>query len=309
MNANKYTFDAQQSNIDAFSQILRLLKLNVSVYHNAKVCGNWRITEHSPGATCYHIVTTGSITLHVPKHYKGILNSGDLVIFPRELPHSMVSAVPFKGKQRHLAFRTAQNMDGTGLLCAAARFEHQGSHFILDALPPVFIIRYTPSNYWLKSLLEIFLAENMQEGPASKVIFDKLSELLLTYALRQYLMDHPEDVGMLAIYGHPRLTRVLEAIHLHPDFEWTLDSMAKEAALSRTSFAETFKSVSGWTAGQYLTWWRMQLAWSLLSGGDTIAEVASRVGYKSEAAFSRAFQKTFHITAGKVRRGQASHKA
>ena len=77
--------------------------------------------------------------------------------------------------------------------------------------------------------------------------------------------------------------------------------MAAEAGMSRTVFAETFKSISGWTAGQYLTWWRMQLAWTALSQGDGVAETAERVGYKSDAAFSRAFQKTFETTVGKVR--------
>ncbi len=111
---------------------------------------------------------------------------------------------------------------------------------------------------------------------------------------------------MLALYGHPRLARVIAAVHQQPGRDWTLDAMASEAALSRTAFAETFKAVSGWTPGQYLTWWRMQLAWSLLSGGESTAEVAHRIGYQSEAAFSRAFQKMFQIAAGKVRRGQAT---
>ena len=303
MNAANNVFDAQESESDAFSQILNLLKLDVSIYHNAKVCGNWQLTAHSLGTTCFHIVLSGCINLDVPGHYNGILNTGDLVIFPRELPHSMTSAIPLKGKQKHLNYREAQDMDGTGLLCGSAHFQHQGGRFILDALPPVFIIRYDPANYWLKSLLEIFLAENISGGAASKVIFDRLSELLFTYALRQYLTDHPEEVGVLAIYGNSRLARVIEAIHQQPEKDWTLDSLAKEASLSRTAFAELFKTVSGWTAGQYLIWWRMQLAWSMLSSGKSSAEVANNVGYKSESAFSRAFQNMFKTSAGKVRRG------
>ncbi len=304
MNADKYTSLALASGTDAFSQMLHLLQLDVSVYYNAKVCGNWRMTEHNLGATAFHVVMSGSTILDVPGHFKGVLNGGDVVIFPRELPHSMVSAVPLQGEVRHLDYRAAQDLDGTGLLCGAAQFSHQGGRFILDALPSVFVIRYQPANYWLRSLLEIFLAENLQAGPASKVIFDRLSELLFIYALRQYLTDHPQHAGMLALYGHPRLARAVNAVHRQPDVEWTLEAMAQEAALSRTAFAEAFKAASGWTPGQYLTWWRMQLAWSLLSGGESTAEVAHRIGYKSEAAFSRAFQKMFHTAAGQVRRAQ-----
>ncbi|MGZ8984636.1 MAG: cupin domain-containing protein [Methylotenera sp.] len=303
MNANKHGNNAQEYAVDAFSQILSLLKLDASIYFNAKVCGNWRINEHTLDATCFHIVTIGSCALDVPGHFKGILNCGDLVIFPRELVHSMVPEEPQTGAQEYFDYRISQNLEGTGLLCGEMRFQHRGSHYILDALPPVFIIRHNASIEWLHSLLEMILTESMKVGPASKVLLGKLSELLFTYALRQFLTDNPSEAGMLAIYGHPRLARVVNAIHQHPDQEWTLESMAREAALSRTSFAENFKAVSGWTPGQYLTWWRMQLAWSLLRGGESTAEVANKVGYKSESAFSRIFQKTFSTAAGKVRRG------
>lgn len=305
MNAEKYVNDAQKYGCDAFSQILHLLKLDASVYFNAKVCGNWRINEHTLNATCFHLVTVGNCVLDVPGHFNGILNCGDLVIFPRELAHSMVPGKAQTGEQAWFDHHLAQDMEGTGLLCGEMRFQHKGSRYILDALPRIFVIRYDASNSWLRSLLEMIVTENMSVSPASKALLDKLSELLFTYALRQYLTDHPSKVGVLAIYGHPRLAQAINAIHQHPEQEWTLESMAKEAALSRTSFVETFKKVSGWTPGQYLTWWRMQLAWSMLRNGESTAEVANNVGYKSESAFSRIFQKTFSIAAGKVRRGIA----
>lgn len=305
MNAKKYANDAQKYGVDAFSQILHLLKLDANVYFNAKVCGNWLINEHTLEATCFHMVTVGSCVLDVPGLFSGVLNCGDLVIFPRELTHSMVPAKAQKGEQARFDHRVAQDIEGTGLLCGEMRFQHKGSRYILDALPPVFVIRYDASNSWLRSLLEMIVTENMCVGPASKALLDKLSELLFTYALRQYLTDNPGKVGMLAIYSHPRLAHAIDAVHQHPEHEWTLEFMAKEAALSRTTFVETFKAVSGWTPGQYLTWWRMQLAWSLLKDGESSAEVANKVGYKSESAFSRAFQKMFSMTAGKVRRGAA----
>jgi len=107
---------------------------------------------------------------------------------------------------------------------------------------------------------------------------------------------------MLALYSHKRLAKAVYAIHKSPDQAWTLEMMAREALLSRTVFSETFKAVSGWTAGQYLTWWRMQLAWVQLKHGDRIIDIADAVGYKSEAAFSRAFQRVFSISPSKLRR-------
>jgi AraC-like DNA-binding protein len=303
MNAQNAEIDAQKYGADPFSQLLHLLSFDVSIYHNAKVCGNWRITEHSIGSTCFHIVISGGVILDVPGHIDGLLlNAGDLVIFPREIPHGMVSSVAFSGEQQHLDYHNAVNLEGTGLVCGQVRFKHQGYRFILNSLPDVFVVRQDMQNHWLSSILDMFLTENLNIGPASQAIFDKLSELMFTYALRQHLSDRPGESGMLAIYGHPKLAKALEAIHKYPDRDWTLDALAKTSAMSRTSFSETFKSVSGWTAGQYLTWWRMQLAWSYLKGGKGVAETADRIGYRSESAFSRAFQKTFQTSAGKIRK-------
>lgn len=89
MNNNNAKFNALESDGDAFSQVLQLLKLDVAIYHNAKVCGNWRIDEHNIGATCFHIVTEGRCSLDVPGYFNGVLGCGDLVIFPHELTHYM----------------------------------------------------------------------------------------------------------------------------------------------------------------------------------------------------------------------------
>jgi len=252
---------------------------------------------------CFHIVTLGQCFLEVPGYFSGVLNEGDLVIFPRELPHSMKPVKAMMGEQKHLSFNQAQGLEGTGLLCGEVCFQHKGSSYLLDALPPVFIIHYEEAHQWLKSLLQMLVSENLSLGPASKVIFDRLSELLFTYAVRQYLADHPEQVGLLSLYSHERLALAINEIHQKPEQNWSLDQLAKKALMSRTIFAEKFKVISGWTAGQYLTWWRMQLAWDFLKKGESVSSVASSVGYQSEAAFSRAFKKMFDTSPGKLRRG------
>lgn len=304
MNNKNNKLNALESDNDAFSEVLQLLKLDVTIYHNAKVCGNWRIDEHNVGATCFHIVTEGHCSLNVPGYFSGVLECGDLVIFPRELTHYMQPIAALSGEQRHLDYNAAESIEGTGLLCGEVCFQHKGYRYLLDALPPVFIIRCHESVGWLKSLLDMIVLENHQSGSASKVILNRLSELLFTYAVRQHLTASPKEVGFLALYGHPRLVNAVNAVHQAPDKNWTLEKLAKEAASSRSSFAETFKKVSGWTVGQYLNWWRMQLAWSLLSKGSSVSQVAAKVGYKSESAFSRAFKNEFLISAGKVRRGE-----
>jgi len=299
-NKNTYKYVPEYEK-DALSEILNLLDLDVVIYHNARVCGDWRINEHNPGTTCFHVVTDGSCILRVPGLFDGELESGDLLIFPRELAHSMCPEKPQTGEQQHILFQERKTREGTGILCGEVRFHHEGCRYLLDALPPLFLIRYDSADSWLRPLLTLIINENHNIGMASKVILDKLSELLFTLAIRQYLTDNPHGVGFLSLYAHPRIAKAISALHKHPEKVWSLELMAKQAMLSRTTFAETFKSLSGWTPGQYLAWWRMQLAWSLLKRGEKIAQVSAKVGYQSESSFSRAFKKIFNIPAGKVK--------
>ena len=311
MNDNRYEKNAKTFRNDAFSEVLQLLNLDVNIYHNAKVCGNWHIDEHGLGATCFHIVTLGEARMRVPELAltplyqdlsETVLNCGDLVIFPREIPHRIEPPHSLQGDQQHLPFLESSDLEGTGLLCGEVCFQHKGCAFLLDALPPVLIIRHSDDTQWLGALLNMIVTENYQQQAASQSVMNRLSELMFTYALRHYLQEQPAQTGMLAIYSEPRLSMAIQAIHKSPEQNWTLQTLAKVAGLSRTLFAERFKQRCGWTPGQYLIWWRMQLAWSLLSSGDSVSQVAEKVGYQSESAFSRAFSKMFGMSAGKVRR-------
>lgn len=166
------------------------------------------------------------------------------------------------------------------------------------------IIENAGNKHWLKAILNMIVLESTNSQPASKSIINRLSELLFTYAIRQHLEDHPDNSGMLCVYNDDRLVRAIQCIHQTPEKNWTLETLSKEAGLSRTLFSEKFKAISGWTPGQYLVWWRMQIAWSLLTRGELVSQVAEKVGYKSESSFSRAFTKMFSMSAGRVRRNR-----
>jgi len=309
MNDSKAVNYAPGYGFDPLSEVMQLLKLNVAIYHNAKVCGGWQLDDEAGRGASFHIVTLGSCLLDAPGHYSGELHEGDLVLFTRALPHILRPLAALSGKQQHLSFNDGESLNGTGLLCGDVSFQHKGSSHLLDALPPLLLIRFEQAKAWLQPLLQMIVAENRALGAVSKVIFDRLSELLVTYAVRHYMMeqtdkrDQTNKATMLALYGDERLALAVSEIHRQPAEEWRLEQLAKKAMMSRTVFAEKFKSLSGWTVGQYITWWRMQLAWQQLQNGDAVANVADNVGYKSEAAFSRAFKKMFEVSPGRVRRG------
>jgi transcriptional regulator GlxA family with amidase domain len=96
---------------------------------------------------------------------------------------------------------------------------------------------------------------------------------------------------VLAGLADPRLAKALTAMHEVPKKSWTLDDLAGVAGMSRTRFAEHFRTRVGQTPIDYLTVWRMTVAGQLLARGKPVKSVALQVGYQSAAAFSRVFSR------------------
>lgn len=286
------------------SDILSLFRLKAEVYHNAKVCGNWEIREHQLGQTCFHMPVEGACKLSIDGHVEEQLDAGDLIIFPRELPHQMCPISPLEGEQIHLPYPESKDREGTGLICGRIEFKHNGCHLLLRSLPEFLILRKNETESWLAPLLTLIKEESYRADETSHLVLDRLSEMLFVYALRTFIEKEPDQTGVLALYSNPMLAGAIKAMHSHPEQDWTLESLASAAMMSRTKFANMFRNTGKWTPMQYLTWWRMQLAWDLLTKGEPIADVSERVGYKSESAFSRVFKKEFGTSVGAVRRGK-----
>jgi len=242
--------------------------------------------------------------LDVPGVGKWQLEEGDLAIFPKEIAHSMYACDEQVGEQQHIPISQSQQQDGTSMLCGAVKSAHRSSQHVMAMLPQVLVVNGEKAKKWLRPLTELIVLESLHNDDIESPILKRLSELLFAYALRCYATNFDHESGVLALYVHPRLAPAVQAIHESPEKAWQLASLATQCAMSRTQFAKLFSEVSGYTAMQYVTWWRMQLAWSKLRGGATVEQTAEEVGYRSVAAFSRAFKSEFGETVGSVRQLQ-----
>lgn len=292
--------------MSALDDFLRLLQLQCHVYHNQQVCGDWLLQEHEIGQTCFHLVSHGECRLDVGTDHT-TLQTGDVVLFPREIHHRLVPLASSKAPAERHALSAGWQPNSTGLLCAAIRFEHRASEQLLDAWPDYLIVRHdSEAARWLMPILEQLVAVSRDAGPGSEVIVDRLAEVVFMQVMRHCINQASSPAGFLAAYADPALSRALKGFHQSPDQPWTLAEAARSAHMSRARFARTFKAVTGRTWQRYQTWWRMQLAWSSLSAGESVMTAAQSIGYQSEAAFSRAFRKHFGVYAGEVRRRRSS---
>lgn len=95
-----------------------------------------------------------------------------------------------------------------------------------------------------------------------------------------------------AVASYPRISPALRLMHSDPARPWHLDELAKACAMSRTTFALQFRTVTGVAPLTYLTEWRMLLAQRSLREQTTpVSDIPRSLGYTSESAFSNAFKR------------------
>jgi AraC-like DNA-binding protein len=301
-----------QSHSDVLDTLLQGLRLRTTIFHRGTFCGAWALDTSGSGRAAFHLVLDGSCWLHLPSlPAPEILRAGDLLLFPRDAPHTIASDedAPVAANQAvSLPLEAQAPVPGTALICGHFEFAARGSNALLDALPDHVVFRAPASGAtsWPRSIIERIFEEARADQPAHAVMVERLVDLLFIEAIRDYLVSRPQSTGLFAALRDPQIRRALDAMHADVERPWTVEELASTAAMSRSAFASRFQAILGQSPLSYLTAWRMQLAYDWLQEGATVLDVALRCGYQTEAAFNRAFKRVAGVTPGLVRRAAAS---
>lgn len=257
--------DRLEALLDRFSASARL-------FHAGALCG---INDLAPenGAGQLHLVRGGAIEI-VHEGEPGLhIEVPSLLLYPRPLAHRFIT-----DRER-----------GADLTCANLHFEGGAANPIAGALPG-FVCVPLHEIGGAAPVLALLFEEAFDHRCGRQALINRLFEVVLIQVLRHLMESGRTRVGMLAGLSHPQLRHALVAIHESPDRDWTLDSLAARAGMSRSVFANVFRDSVGCTPGTYLQQWRVGLAQQSLLGGRPLKLIAMDVGYGSEAALSRAFK-------------------
>lgn len=281
--------------------ILAAYQLRARITDNMRYCGRWRDFDPQapPGTAWFHLLDQGSCWLRLQGEETAVrLDPGDLVVLPRGTAHELTPIEEADGSVRPDSF--------TSMLCGEFHFESTSGNPVMAGLPDLMLVRGAESAGAYRRLAELLVHEAGHGGFGSRAVTDKLADALFVMALRQHLATTSSRRGVFAALADPRLKRALDAIHHQPGRDWTVASLAEVALLSRTAFAERFAEVLEQTPYQYLTRWRMAQALKLLRDPRlSVAHVAERLGYQTEAAFRRSFKRVHGYGPGSVRRKAA----
>ena len=176
------------------------------------------------------------------------------------------------------------------VIVAAYSVDGGGAGRLLNALPATFVVACDDEHC---PTVEVLAAEVVKDQVGQDIVLERLLDLLLVYALREWL-DRP-DANTPAWYralGDETVGPALRAMHEEPQRAWTVAELAARAGVSRAALARRFTALVGVPPLTYLTEWRMDVAADLLSKPDaTVGSVARAVGYADGFAFSTAFKR------------------
>ena len=192
------------------------------------------------------------------------------------------------------------------LICGFLGCESSRGNPVVTTLPAVMSLKVdeTGPGEWIRSTFRYAADEVARHRPGAETVLAKLSELIYVETVRRYVEEMPaEQTGWLAGLRDPVVARTLALMHGDIARSWSMEELGREAGLSRSALADRFTRLIGMAPMHYLTQWRLQVAAQKLKDRSlSLAQVAALVGYESEAAFSRAFKKTYASAPGTWRR-------
>lgn len=292
---------------DDLSEVLQAVRFRGVVFCRSELSAPWGFSVLGRAFASFHIVTRGTCCLDVDGlEDRFWLSEGDVVILPaghahtvRDSPSSpatrLEELVAGGGVDAFGTLRTGGGGAGTVLVCGGFQWEDGATSPIVASLPPIIHLqgRTHGVDTWLRLTLS-FLSEEAEAGrPGAEIAITRLADLLFIEVLRTYFSaPGTSKRGLAAALRDPRIGAALVSIQRRPEGRWEVASLAREVAMSRTAFATRFKALVGESPFSYVTRCRMSKATRVLRSSDsTIAEVAERVGYDSEASFCRAFRR------------------
>lgn len=287
---------------DLLSSVLSAYQLRAGVYGHPRLCGLWQHGTSGMHRGAFHLIGEGRCWLHLNEQAEPtLMEPGDLVVLPHDAWHLLSAAPRLAGTENIIP--PEQEGPQTTMVCGYFQFELGDKNPVLDALPEVLLIRREAGGRALAALGELMLAESGGDTVGTRTVLDKLADTLFVMVIRQHINSQEDRRGVLAALADARLRKALAAIHRQPGAEWTVDSLADVAGISRSGFARHFAAVVGVSPIDYLTRWRMTRAELVLRNPQvSVASVAEQMGYEDETAFRKAFKRVHGVGPGAIRR-------
>ena len=303
--------------MDPLSEVLSLLKMRTYAAGGFDVGGDLSVCfgPHD-GIKCYAVVD-GQCWLAVESIADPVLlQAGDCFLLPHGKPFRLATDLALPPVDAFSLLRSAARQGEIAVVNGGGRFGIVGGYFaftgshagiLLGALPTIVHLRTEGDKAAMRWSLDRMRQELLEQQPGGSLLAEHLAHMMLVQALRLHLAEGVRGgVGWLFALADKQMGAAITAMHDAPGHRWTLQELAEHVGMSRSIFALRFKETVGSSPMEYLTRWRMLLAGDRLThSSESLAAIASALGYESESAFSTAFKRVMGCSPRRYSRGSA----
>ncbi|HET7791744.1 MAG TPA: AraC family transcriptional regulator [Rhizobacter sp.] len=307
--------------MDPLDDVFQAMRVQDALYARLEASAPWGLkTRQVDGTARFGLVLRGGGWLTLddagPPMAPVALAAGDCFVIPHGLAYTLRDApcsptvncvdVVRGNVGGVVAIGGGEGGASTSIVSGWFNFDAHGARPLMDLLPPLIHIRMDHARTQvMQATLQLLALETSQRGLGSGLVVSRLADILFVQAVRAHIetVDPETGPGWFAALADRKLGAALRALHRDLSADWTVESLAAIAGMSRSAFAQRFKEKIGQPPLDYLTRWRMFRAGHLLRRTDQgMARVAAQVGYESEAAFNKAFKRLTGVAPGAYRK-------
>lgn len=304
---------------DALSQVLNSMRISGSLLLKEKYQTPWAVsvpnsnsltpffeTNTNTRIAAFHLVEQGHITITLENGESTLVEKGEMAVCFSGLGHTLSQGegsktITFQDVMsggNHIFEPTDENSEHfpcTSLICGVFILHDALLNPLLAALPNVlkFSVNNPDEYARLSGVVKLMRQEFKPQTVGNSFVLQRYLEILCAEAIRAHVDSLPEQsTGWLSALKDPVIGRAIEIIHAQPGYKWSVKNLADKVTISPSRFAARFSETLGESPMIYITKWRMYIASQMLDDNQlSIDQIASKVGYESMAAFSRAFKR------------------
>ena len=281
--------------VEVLSDILRSMHVRGSVYFCDQLYAPWTLDFEQPTSAAFHLVRRGECWVTSDGLVER-LGPGDMVFIEPGRDHYLAGHRP--------GTEPVSDDHSTLLLCGYCEFSQEYRTPLHDVFPSLTVVREEEfaKRPWLKGTLDQLSSEYLSQAPGAELVVDKLTEIVLVELIR---IDFGRDgkSRFVKALTDRQISQALQHLHNNPHVHWTIESLAAKIGMSRAALAKRFKELVGYPVFEYLTRLRVQRAQALLRETPLpLYEIANRVGYDSDLAFTKTFKKHTGTTPTRYRK-------
>lgn len=305
--------ETNEPELHVLSDVLDTLRFRGSIFFRSNLASPWGMSLEETKHPRFHIALSGNCFLGIDEENVEAINlrEMDIVMLPHgemhwiaDKPGRKLAPSSQAGEACALGAPLFQDGEITNkLICGLIDYDKEVLHPILDSLPSSLHFSGIQHNdpIWMTVLLIDSQMERTQTNNAS--IIDRLTEVLFLQLLERQVIEDKELTGFFAALRNPRIHRALELIHASPQYQWSLDSLAKRVNMSRATLNRQFKNTVGVPPMAYILNWRMIKAKHLLKHSNkSVDQISELVGFSTARTLTKSFLRHYGLTPSQLRR-------